>query len=699
MKTIIVKKKLCLAIIRVFCSLSINAHTPDSIRGRSHLEDSVFSLQDVEIVGYVRPQFRLQTPASVGIINTKELQTQSVTSMLPAMNTVPGVRMEERSPGSYRLSIRGSLVRSPYGVRNVKMYYNDFALTDAGGNTYLNALNVNDMAGIEILKGPDGSLFGANSGGVVFLKSNTDRVPALQVNAYGGSRGLFGESFYLARQSGDHFWTLRQSYQRADGYRNNTHNRRFFVQASDQWRYRPTNVLEAYLFYSDISYGTPGALTQEQFDEDPRQSRPATATMPGSAEQKTGVTTKMFFGGIRHKAKILPYLDHTISLWGSYVDFTNSFITNYETRKETNLGLRTFFSLVNPDEEHNDWKPSFDVGFEGQRLVTDIHNYDNHAGVAGDLQAYNDILNHQSFGFVRGRLNWRNRLTIQAAVSVNFNGYHFRDTTNIKNNFRPVWMPHLAISYKVIEPLFLRFTLSKGYSTPTTAEVRPADNKIYKDLQPEKGWNTEFGFRLNLLRGRLMLDASCFHYELHDGIISQVDSIGNTYFVNSGRIRQFGVEVAASWHILTPVNAGNRFFKGIRWNSNYTYSNFRYDSYVTGKADYTGNRVAGVPRNTVVNNFYFTLPSDFYFFVQHNYTSRIPVNDANSVYANDYHILSARVGYEPGGGSFRPSRIYLAGDNLLNQKYSLGNDLNAMGGRYFNAAPDINFQVGVMWEF
>jgi iron complex outermembrane receptor protein len=38
-------------------------------------------------------------------------------------------------------------------------------------------------------------------------------------------------------------------------------------------------------------------------------------------------------------------------------------------------------------------------------------------------------------------------------------------------------------------------------------------------------------------------------------------------------------------------------------------------------------------------------------------------------------------------------------DNLLNQKYSLGNDLNAVGGRYFNAAPGRNYFAGVRINF
>jgi iron complex outermembrane receptor protein len=38
-------------------------------------------------------------------------------------------------------------------------------------------------------------------------------------------------------------------------------------------------------------------------------------------------------------------------------------------------------------------------------------------------------------------------------------------------------------------------------------------------------------------------------------------------------------------------------------------------------------------------------------------------------------------------------------DNALDEKYSLGNDLNAIGGRYYNAAPSINFYSGVKIGF
>src|SRR6188508_836055 len=130
----------------------------------SNEKDSVLLLSPVLIKGYESGRSLMETPASVGYISAKDLHRYANSSLLPSLNTIPGVRMEERSPGSYRLNIRGSLLRSPFGVRNIKVYWNDLPFTDAGGNTYLNLVDPNTVSAIEVLKGPGGSLYGANTG-------------------------------------------------------------------------------------------------------------------------------------------------------------------------------------------------------------------------------------------------------------------------------------------------------------------------------------------------------------------------------------------------------------------------------------------------------------------------------------------------------------------------------------------------------
>src|SRR3984885_13359869 len=93
-------------------------------------------LQEVVVSAYEQNRRLADVSAAVGVITTAEWNRYSRMSIVPAINSIPGVRMEERSPGSYRLSFRGSTLRSPFGVRNVKVYLDGIPFTDPGGNTY-----------------------------------------------------------------------------------------------------------------------------------------------------------------------------------------------------------------------------------------------------------------------------------------------------------------------------------------------------------------------------------------------------------------------------------------------------------------------------------------------------------------------------------------------------------------------------------
>src|SRR5690606_18944164 len=95
----------------------------------------------------------------------------------------------------------------------------------------------------------------------------------------------------------------------------------------------------------------------------------------------------------------------------------------------------------------------------------------------------------------------------------------------------------------------------------------------------------------------------------------------------------------------------------------------------------------------LVSYLYTQLPKNFGLYIQHNYTSSIPLNDANTVHADSYHLLQAKLDYNIHVNRVK-LRLFVSADNILNQEYSLGNDINAFGGRYFNAAPLFNFSLG-----
>ena len=659
--------------------------------------DSVQKVDEIIIRAYLSDQPILQVPSSVSLISAKQLRNQPGISMLPALNSVPGIRMEERSPGSYRLSIRGSSLRSPFGVRNVKIYLDEFPLTDAGGNTYLNLIDVNSLHNLEVLKGPDGSLFGANSGGVVLLNPVNKAADSSWVNAgiTSGSYGLLQEQVAFQKKFKNQYLNFNQSYQRSDGYREHSAMSRNFAQMMYRVNYAKANQLRVLAFYSDLEYKTPGGLTLAQYKANPRAARPSTAFVAGPVAQKARIENKTFYTGIVNEAKVFKNFKHVLAVYGSTTDYLNPFITNYEVRKENTGGLRTYFELQGAAKQAFNWK--WNAGLELQSTGADIANYTNTKGVKGNLQAQDDIISNQFFYFTRLSANINEKLSAEAAVSLNYNTYKFSKNNQIGNTlerkFDPELMPRLALSYKLSDNLALRSSISRGYSPPTIAEVRASDNKINNNIEAETGWNYEAGLRLRNRNDRLWIDASIFQYRLENAIVRRVNADDTEFYLNAGGTRQDGIESQASYWLIEPGSKG--MVTGLQLQNSYTLSRYYFKNYINGTSNYSGNRLTGTPRTVIINGLDIQLQKNFYLFAQHNYTSKIALNDANSVFAKSFNLVHFKAGWRAAKIGKTGLDIFAGIDNLLNETYSLGNDLNAFGGRFFNAAAPRNFFGGM----
>jgi iron complex outermembrane receptor protein len=660
-------------------------------------KDSTKHLAGATVVGYLIEQPVLSVPASVSVLGPAQLNLQPENSLVSALNTVPGVRMEERSPGSYRLSIRGSLLRSPFGVRDVKIYYDEIPLTDAGGNTYLNAIDVNSVQGIEVLKGPDGSLFGANSGGVVLIspvnRYNDSSYLSAGINA--GSFGLFHENTGLQNRSGNNQLNINQAFESYGGYRQNSYMQRNYVQADDKLTFSKKDQLKFLGFYSDLSYETPGGLTLSQFQADPQLARLPTKTIPGAIQQKIGIYQKMLLGGFVNNWQISDRIKNVTSIFGSYVDFANPFITNYEQRYESTYGLRTYFELSGKPDTVINWKVN--VGLEWQQTNSDINNYGNNLGARDTAQTLDKINSNQHFIFARYLADINRKFHIEAALSLNFYDYDFRnvypndEAAYTRRHFTPQLMPRVAASYQITNNFIWRASVSRGYSTPTTAEIRPTDNIINTSLQAEDGWNYETGFRLRNDDESMFLDASVFYYRLNNAIVLRLNPDETEYYINAGGTSQPGLELYFTDWIIRQNSTD--FIRGLQINESVTLNKFTFTDYHDATTNYSGNQLTGVPGQVFVTSAQIKFPNHLYVFVEHNYTARIPLNDGNTTFADHYNLVQAKAGWEHLISRKTRLGIYAGVDNILNEKYSLGDDLNAVGNRYYNAAAPRNYYI------
>jgi iron complex outermembrane receptor protein len=88
----------------------------------------------------------------------------------------------------------------------------------------------------------------------------------------------------------------------------------------------------------------------------------------------------------------------------------------------------------------------------------------------------------------------------------------------------------------------------------------------------------------------------------------------------------------------------------------------------------------------------------FYSTLNFNYIGKLPLNDGNTAIAEEYRIWRLKTGLKK-QIKHKQCDFFILVDNIGNEKYSLGNDLNAFGSRYYNCAPGRTVAAGVSIDF
>lgn len=668
------RKPLLLLISSFLFVSSIHAQTQDTL--------IKVALDSVVVHAYGSKNL-MTTPAAVNKISADQLQRYANGNILQAVNATPGVRMEERSPGSYRLNIRGSSVRSPYGVRNVKIYYDGIPFTAPGGNSMLNMLGFYNIGGMEIIKGPGSSLYGAGTGGVVLFDApQVDE----SVQAVGGlTLGSFGAlNYHLQLQLKKHQFSYEEAS--ADGYREHTEMKRRLASYQAQLSTFAKGQLSLHFIYSDLNYQTPGALTLAEYQANPRQARPTVGANQGAVLANAHIHQKAALLGLSHRYSFSPNWSNTTSFYGFYNETTNPAIQNYERKKEPHWGGRTSFIYGLKDF-------SVHVGGELQSGDFSSKTYRNVQGTRGSQVTDDQLDLWQWMAFAQ--LNWQvNHWLFTAGASINQFSLDFlrsseTPTINASKDFKAQFQPRFAALYQFEESFSTYLNITKGFSPPASSEIFADNNSYNLALQAEKGWNLEPGIRWNLLDGRLFLDASYFHTLLSNSIVTRRDAAGANYYLNAGKTKQQGFEANVAYPLIGKEKPLSILLQGA-----YAWHHFRYDEFVQLNDDFSGNQLPGVAPHTYTLMADINHKSGFFAFLSLNHHSKIALNDANTQYADDFQLASMKLGYQKRIKNI-PFQLFAGADNLLNQTYSLGNDINGFGGRYYNVAPGRSFYFGL----
>ena len=632
-------------------------------------------------------------------VDQRALVRFGASDLTPALNRIPGVRFETRAPGSYRVLIRGTGRRSPFGVRDVRTYWNGLLLSEPGGDTPLNFVDLENIDRVDVAKGPNDVRAGSPLGGSLYLNTVARPGPSamLQVGSF-GQRAL-GASAGFGRDSLKPRVEVRLSHRTGDNYRAHSALRRTTAQlsiyapvlqtfAASGWRVRSSTHALA----TRLDYELPGALTPDQFDADPRQAR------PGSAEAMAAIDYENVLVGTSidvERQNWMLYLKPQVSGFR----FDNPFNVNHKRETNVGLGARAGGSYRATPGTTVAFGGEYQAEFRGAR------QYDPNGGTPGDLQYVDDVQTQRlvAYAQLEGVL-WRARgLRYAVGASLTQQAYVVERTFErdgqpsvATSDFTPFLAPRLAVTYAKDE-LSLTASVAQGSSAPTLREFRTNEGSLNTELAPERGLSTEL-FAVYRAGPSLNVQANAYLTRLTETITTFQDASEVQLFRNSGAARQPGVELAFEWDALRQNPDGGGL--GLRLSPSFTHQPYRYVEYVVDGESFAGRPMPGVPENTLD-----VLLHAGYGFRQNQLSldfnvraeSENPLNDGGTVTADGFAVLRLQAAYEVDGLGERFGLRFSAGvDNLTDVRYSLGNDLNPQfGNRYFQPAPGRNYFLRV----
>ncbi len=658
--------------------------------------DSAINLSEMVITAFEQNRV-VNCGTIVKMVTANNIGWQNKVSFVNALNSVAGVRMEERSPGSYRINIRGSSLRSPFGVRNVKVYWNGIPVTDPGGNTYFNQFAFNNFFSAEIIKGPAGSMYGAGTGGVLLLHSagNTWQ-PGVTAEYIMGSYGLHNLLASVHAGTGNNHNSFTYAHNESDGYRNHTASKKDNASFVAHYKLSDKQEITASVLYSNLWYQTPGALTKAEFITDPKQSRPAAGGLPSAAAARATIYQQNFIAGITQQYHFSTGFKNTLALYGNIAQVQNPTFRNYERRNEPGYGGRTSF-VYEIKNAHTTLQ--LVAGGELQQGFFNTLVSNNKNGNPDTVQT-NDDIRYTNFSlFSQADVSFKNGFIITAGINLSNSSVNFK-----RLNKYPVLLqgrrysnnlsPRLALQKKAGNGNTVFASISRGFSPPTIAELLPSTGVISTFLEAEQGINYELGTKFSALKNKLHAEATAFYFKLDDALVSRKDSSNADYYVNAGNTKQEGIELSADYG----TGFKNYLLKYLVIRSAVTLNHFRYGSFQKGTSNFTGKELPGVPKSILAVSADLQFIKGIYCSSTFSYIDKTFLDDANTAVADHYQLLGCRLGCKIMVKQKIKINLYAGADNLLNETYSLGNDFNAAAGRYYNAAPQRNYYAGIAFQ-
>jgi iron complex outermembrane recepter protein len=530
-----------------------------------------------------------EMPGSISVLSGNTLHDAGQEHFEDVVALVPNLNWAGDTSRPRYFQIRGIGELQQYqGAPNPSV---GFLIDDIDFSGLGTAATLFDVDHIEVLHGPQSTLYGANAlAGLIYVKS------AEPSDTYGGRAefdvGDYNERSYGAVLTGpvsslDSSFRLAIQHYTSDGFynnvylgRNNTDNRdeltvrgKWLYQPNDDWR------VDVTLLRAQIDNG------YDAFAID--NTRTTQSDHPGVDQQySTGFSAHSTYTGFASSTltSIATYADTTVNYgfdgdWGNpvlWAPYTYDF-TEYQARHRSTRSLEMRLSDAPAQTSPHGVSWLFGVyAFELRESLSDTsagiyldpfdatQDLNSFTVISSEYRSSNGALYAQLDGDF-GEARWSVGLRGERHTS------HYEDTTTnldaptTANNFGPadnLWGGHASIDYTIADGQHVYALIARGYKAGgfNLSPGLPANQLLFG---PESDLNLEIGHKAQIDKGRLRIDTSLFYTLRHNEQLltgEQLDpSNPDTFIFYTGNAvsgYNYGLESTLDWSATPSLEFG-----------------------------------------------------------------------------------------------------------------------------------------------
>ncbi len=647
-----------------------------------------------------RPSLAQETPISLTTFDSELIESRGAQHIEDILNLAPNVNVSSGASRSQYFQIRGigerSQFKSPINP-SVGLYIDGIDFSRTGG-----AATLFDIEQVEILRGPQGTIYGANAlAGVINLQSKqpTDELDIhietgiAEYNSHNVGIAVGGpliDDKLLGRMS-------IYSHQ-SDGYMENDFLNRDDTQNRDEitargqlkWLVSEDLTIDLNILHLNIDNGYD-AFT---FDN----SRHSVADEPGKDKQRTNAFALKTDWRASDKVQIQTTLTYSQSdLEYSYdddwsyksqyydpnpvcldSDYTNdvasclypySGFDQYKRERENySFEMRL---LSNEDGNIFNNSTSWSIGLYHANQSEDLNKTyfaNNFIDNIPDVSLYNNqynTLNTAIFGQLDTKLS--EKLSLITGLRVENWQADYSDVEGLDLEDDDVLFGgKLGLNYQVSNDHMLFTTLSRGYKAGGV-NTEPALPGSLRSFDAESLWNMDAGIKSSWLDGDLITNITAFYTlrkdaQVKSSIQDPRDSGGTDfldYLVNAEKVSNVGIEADFNWLI----NSKWRAFASVGL-LNAVLDDYENPELLSNGITLSGRRIAHAPA------YQFSFGGEYYF--AQNWTFRANLEGKDEFYfsnshnakSSSYALVNSSLDYTKGDW-----KVSLWGRNLFDKDY------------------------------